>query len=151
MNQNTISAGIRLNWTFTPKMSLQLYVQPLISAAEFRNFKELARPKTYDFNRYGENGTSIGLNDTTNNYAVVARPGDTLSFGNPDFNLVSLRGSAVLRWEYLPGSTVYFVWTQSRSGVDPDGEFQFDRSLGHLLDPMPDNIFMIKLSYWWNL
>ncbi len=151
MNQNTISAGIRLNWTFTPQVSLQLYVQPLISAAEFRNFKELARPKTYEFNRYGENGTTIGLNDTTNNYSVVPRAGDTLSFGNPDFNLVSLRGSAVLRWEYLPGSTVYFVWTQSRSGLDPDGEFQFDRSIGHLLDPIPDNIFMIKLSYWWNL
>jgi len=151
MDQSTLSAGIRLNWTFTPKLSLQLYVQPLISAAAFENFKELARPKTYDFNRYGDNGTTISLVESTNSYSVIPRALDTLRFHNPDFNLKSLRGNAVLRWEYLPGSTVYFVWTQSRSDVDATGEFQFNRSLRGLLDAIPDNIFMIKLSYWWNM
>lgn len=151
MNQNTLSAGIRLNWTFTPQMSLQLYVQPLISAAEFTNFKELVRPKTYDFNRYGESGSMIALNDSTNTYSVSPAGSSTFTFSNPDFNLKSLRGSAVLRWEYLPGSTVYFVWTQSRSGQENNGEFQFDRSLRNMLDAAPDNIFLVKLSYWLHL
>ena len=151
MNQNTLSAGMRLNWTFTPQMSLQVYVQPLISAAQFNRFKELAQPKTYDFNYYGENGSTIGLDDATNEYSVTPAGSSPFTFSNPDFNLKSLRGSAILRWEYLPGSTVYFVWTQSRSGMDDDGEFQFNRSIGRLFDATPDNIFLVKLSYWWNM
>ena len=82
---------------------------------------------------------------------VTPPRGAAFSFNNPSFNLRSLRGNAVLRWEYMPGSTAYFVWTQSRADQDVTGDFQFRRSLGELLDAAPDNIFMVKLSYYWPL
>jgi hypothetical protein len=151
LNQTTVSANIRLNWTFTPKLSLQLFLQPLISANDYHDFKELARPGSYDFNTYGTGGSTIALHggdyqaDPDGNGPVAP-----LSFPNPDFNFKSLRGNAVLRWEYLPGSTLYFVWTQTRSESDNNSDFQFDRSVHQLLDTTPDNIFLIKLSYWWN-
>jgi len=75
-------------------------------------------------------------------------PASAIEFENPDFNFKSLRGKAVLRWEYYPGSTLYVVWTQTRSDSEPHGEFRFRHSLGRLLDAKADNIFMVKLSYW---
>ncbi|MGH7548570.1 MAG: DUF5916 domain-containing protein [Gemmatimonadales bacterium] len=151
LHQTELSAGIRLNWTYTPKLSLQLYAQPLISAGRYTAFKELARPRTFDFSQYGRDVGTISL-DTSGTYHVQASaaPSDTFSFADPNFNVVSLRGNAVLRWEYLPGSTIYFVWTQSRSDDENIGDFQFRRSLGRLLHAKADNILLVKVTYWWN-
>jgi uncharacterized protein DUF5916 len=125
LSQTELSAGMRLNWTYSPTLSLQLYAQPLISAGKYDDFKQLARPRSYAFD-------------------------STAAPYNPDFNFKSLRGNAVLRWEYLPGSTLYFVWTQSRSRSDPTGDFQFGDSMDRLLRAPAENIFMVKATYWWN-
>jgi len=151
MQQTTLSANIRLNWTFTPQLSLQLFVQPLISAADYRDFKELRQPRSYDFTTYGSGGSTITPAGTS--YTVDpdgAGPAAPFSFDNPNFNFKSFRGNAVLRWEYLPGSTLYFVWTQTRSDSDITGDFQLNQSIHQMVNIRPDNIFMVKLSYWWN-
>jgi hypothetical protein len=70
-----------------------------------------------------------------------------VAFDNPDFNFHSLRGNAVLRWEFRPGSTAYFVWTQSRVDEEPTGRFQLGRSFGRLLAADADNIFLVKVAY----
>ena len=57
----------------------------------------------------------------------------------------------MLRWEYLPGSLLYFVWTQNRSDYAHPGELRLQRDLGDLLTAPGDNIFMLKLSYRWNM
>jgi len=147
LDQTTLAASIRLNWTFTPKLSLQLYAQPLISAGDYDDFKELARPRSYNFNIYGE-GESTFDNENYIADPDGAGPAQPIELGNPDFNFKSLRGNAVLRWEYLPGSTLYLVWTQSRSDVEEIGEFQFNRSFRRLWNADVDNIFMIKVAYW---
>lgn len=151
MVQHTISAGIRANWTFTPRLSLQLYAQPLISSGDYMNFRELAEPRTYDFNEFGNGSSTISQNDET--YRVDpdgAGPAAAFEFDNPDFNFKSLRGNAVLRWEYRPGSTLYLVWTQSRSRSDDYGRFDFNNSLDRLLGAKPDNIFLLKATFWFN-
>ena len=71
-----------------------------------------------------------------------------MNISNPNFNFVSLRGNAVLRWEYMPGSTIFLVWTQSRSDNVVDGEFNMRTSFDRLGNSTPDNIFMLKLTYW---
>jgi len=154
LNQTELSAGIRLNWTYTPKLSLQLYAQPLISAGRYDYYQELARPRSAAFTRYGrDNGSTITYVDSTKSYDVDpdgSGPARGFSFSKPDFNFKSLRGNAVLRWEYMPGSTLYFVWTQSRSTADDNGDFRFGRSMGSMLRAPAENIFMIKATYWWN-
>ena len=125
LRQTELSAGIRLNWTYSPTLSLQLYAQPLISAGKYDDFKQLARPRS-------------------NDYTAAAAP------YNPDFNFKSLRGNAVLRWEYLPGSTLFFVWTQIRSDFEDVGDFQFGSSMRRMFRAPAENIFMIKATYWWN-
>ncbi len=77
-------------------------------------------------------------------------PAAPFQFANPTFNFASLRGNAVLRWEYLPGSTIFLVWTQNRSNTEDTGDFQFAHSLDRMLSSQADNIFLIKVTYWWN-
>jgi len=156
LDQTTVGASVRLNWTFTPELSLQLYMQPLISAGSYTQFKELARPGTYDFNVFGSAGTiTRRVTSSGGGYYDVdpdgSGPAQMVTFADPDFNLRSLRGNAVLRWEYRPGSVLYFVWTQSRFDAEPSGDFNFGRSMDRLVDAKPDNIFMIKFTYWWSL
>lgn len=101
-----------------------------------------------------DNGSTVVANtaaDGSTTYTVdpdgngVAAP---FTFGNPDFNIRSLRGTAVVRWEYRPGSTVFFVWTQQREGFDAFGDFQFGRDRSALFRDRPTNIFQVKATYW---
>jgi len=153
LDYKELSASIRLNWTFTPKLSFQLYAQPLISTGDYRNFKELARSRSYDFNNFGQNSSTIKYADES--YTVDPDgigPAESFEFDNPDFNYKSIRANAVLRWEYLPGSTLFFVWTQSRTDDHLDnGQFQLSRAFDRIIDSDSDNIFMVKMTYWMNL
>lgn len=56
----------------------------------------------------------------------------------------------VMRWEWRPGSTLYLAWQQTRSDFEPIGDFGFSRDLGALFSTSPDNIFLVKISYWLN-
>lgn len=149
LHQQQLSANIRVNWTFTPKLSLQLYMQPLISHGAYVDFKELARPKTLDYHIYSADEITFNGDD----YRVTPNsknPANTFSFSNPDFHFKSLRGNAVLRWEYTAGSTLYFVWTQERSNYDYYNDFSLGSSMNRLLTEPAKNIFMVKFTYWWN-
>jgi len=150
LEQTTFSANIRLNWTFTPTLSLQLFLQPLLSTGKYTNYKELAKPSSFDFNVYGQGNSTFD----NNNYIADpdgAGPASPIEIGKRDFNFSSLRGNAVLRWEYSPGSVLFFVWTQTRTGFEDNGDFQFGRSFGNLFNLHPDNIFLIKFTHWFNI
>jgi len=152
--QRMLSSNIRLNWTFNPRLSLQLYLQPLLAVGKYDQFKELARPKKYEYNFFGEDGSTISYSDIDEEYAVDPDgpgPAPVFSFENPDFNFKSLRGTIVLRWEYLPGSILYFVWTQNRADEANPGDFNFRRDMGDLFTAPGDNIFLIKISFRWNI
>ncbi|MFH0733406.1 MAG: DUF5916 domain-containing protein [bacterium] len=154
LDQTTFATDIRVNWIITSKLSFQAYLQPLIASGKYDDFKTLKQPKKYSYMKYGEEGSSLikttyETGDIT--YTIDADgdgPSAARTIGNPDFNYISLRGSAVLRWEYMPGSTLYLVWTQSRENYESDGEFRFGRSMNTMFDVKPDNIFMLKISYW---
>jgi len=147
LDQVTFSSRMRLNWTFTPTLSLQLFAQPLISSGNYKNYKELARPKSFDFINYGTGNSILDPNGIIADPDGIG-PAAPIVLPNLDFNFRSLRGTAVLRWEYNPGSTLFLVWTQTRSDVEEIGDFRFGHSLDQLFNAKPDNIFMIKLSYW---
>ncbi|HEY3215386.1 MAG TPA: DUF5916 domain-containing protein [Candidatus Eisenbacteria bacterium] len=119
LDQNSAWASLRLNWTFTPQLSLQTYVQPFISSAGYRDFKALVRAGSYEFT-------------------------PTTDTGNQDFTVRSLKGNAVLRWEYRPGSALFLVWTQKRSDYQTVDEFTL--SADRLLETRPENVFLAKLS-----
>ena len=81
-------------------------------------------------------------------YTIDPGNGATFNLDDPDFNFRSLLGNAVLRWEYRPGSTLFVVWQQRRTDVEPLGDFDFSRDYRGLLDHAPENVFAVKATYW---
>src|SRR5439155_21134495 len=149
LDQTTVGAELRANWSFTPRVSLQAYIQPLISSGDYYGFKELARPRSFDFHRYGTNGSTI--NEATGDIDPDGPgPAPAFNIGNPDFTDRTLVGNAVMRWEYMPGSTLFLVWTHNRSADDGDGAFDLTRSLDHLGRASSSNVFLAKVTYYFN-
>jgi hypothetical protein len=154
MNQNTVSANIRVNWTFTPKISLQLFVQPLFSVGEYSNFKELEKPSSMKYHTYNNNGGTVRYNSEEDEYTIDPDGNgnaESFSFGNPDFNFKSLRGNLVLRWEVTPGSVFYLVWTHDKTNFDHPGSFDISRDFNNLWNATSNNVLMAKFNYWFNV
>jgi hypothetical protein len=125
-----------------------MYLQPLLSVGRYSGFKEAAQPRTYDFLRYGEGGSTIAFDPGAGAYLVQPATGSPFVIPNPDFSFTSLRVNAVCRWEFRPGSTLYVVWTQQREDETSEGRFAFNQSISSLMRAPGDNVFMVKVSYW---
>lgn len=149
ITQRTFSTHIRLNWTFTPKLTLQLYAQPFFSIGKYDEFKELREPKTYNFLTYGKDaGTIQKLDEEYEIDPDGSGPISSFTIENPDFNYKSIRSNFVLRWEFSPGSVLYFVWTHDRTNFSDPGSFSLQRDLKNLFKSASNNVFLLKLTYW---
>ncbi|HET6762322.1 MAG TPA: DUF5916 domain-containing protein, partial [Longimicrobiaceae bacterium] len=156
LDQNELSMSTRLNWTFTPALTLEVYAQPFVFAGAYSRFKEYVAPRSTETKVYGRDfgttcydaGTRRYTLDPNGQCSTTGQSAQAFSFGNPDLNVRSLRGNAVVRWEYRPGSTLFFVWQQQREGVREFGDFAFSRDAQGIFRQRPDNIFVIKASYW---
>lgn len=150
LRQTTLSMDTRLDWTFSTNLSLQLYAQPFVSAGRYSTFKELLAPRSRDFNVYGIDSGTISRSDdgvyTVNPDNANSAP--SFQLRDPNFNIRSLIGDAVIRWEYRPGSTIFFVWQQQRSDAQPIGNFDFNRDVGAIFREQPTNVFVVKATFW---
>jgi hypothetical protein len=133
LNQSTVAMTVRLNYTMTPNLSLQLYAEPFVSAGAYTGFKELANGRSRD---YGQRYVPYAFDLATND--------------NPDFNTKSFRTTNVLRWEYKPGSTLFVVWQQARENQAVPGGFRFGRDVHDIFGVPPNNVFLVKFAYWLN-
>jgi hypothetical protein len=151
LDQTTAGATLRMDCSLTPSLSLQLYMQPLVSSGRYSRFGELARPETYDFLVYGRDAgsTIAGGSQGTDVVADPDGPGPApaIDLGGPDFTYRTVRGDAVLRWEYTPGSALYLVWTQDRTDTTGEGDFRLRPSLSALGRTPANNIVMVKVSH----
>ncbi len=119
--------------TFSPTMTLELYAQPFFASAHYSQFKEFDAPRRAQVSVYGQrprhdrrdHRRQWPRDERTRSTPTAPVPRPRSRCDNPDFNFRSLRGSAVFRWEYRPGSTLYFVWTQQRSDQAAIGDFDF--------------------------
>lgn len=152
LDQTTFSIETRIDWTFSPRLSLELFAQPYVSAGSYSGFKAFRTPGTYEFDVYGAcpTGTSSLCRDESGYLADAdgAGPAPAIRFAAPDFTFRSLRGNAVLRWEYRPGSAIFFVWQQERARELALGDFDFARDYGALFREPGRNAFLIKATYW---
>ena len=153
LEQTVFSLDTRVNATFTPTLSLELFAQPFVASGKYTGFREFVTPRSRSMFVYGDGqGSTIARQpgEATAWSIDPDGPGPSLPFavGSPDFTTRSLRGNAVMRWEYRPGSTLYFVWTQRREGSSTSGDFDFGREGGALFDDRPVNIFQLKATWW---
>jgi hypothetical protein len=135
LDQTTTAATMRLNYTFSPTVSLQAYVQPFVSKGAYSNVRQLSstpRADSYDA-RFAP----------FDNIAVTSNPGG--------FNFKEFQSNLVFRWEYNPGSTLFLVWNEGRQGFDDfEGQNNFRGDIRNLLSLHPANTFLVKVSYWLN-
>jgi hypothetical protein len=151
VDQTTALMTARVNYTLTPRASLEVVAQPFVTAGRFSGYKEFRTPRTYDFAVYGRDGASTFARDSTGAYRADpdgAGPAPAFGVGDQNFTFRSLRGSAVARWEYRPGSTLFLVWQQQRSGSLADGRFDARRDLGAVFREPARNVFLVKATYW---
>jgi hypothetical protein len=155
LDQRVLGLDTRVSWTFSPTMTLELFAQPFFASGHFFDFKEYATPRTVRPQVYGRDVGAIRDSVRTNGVVAWYRidpdgggPASEFEIGNPDFSDHSLRGNAVFRWEYRPGSVLYVAWTHSRFGETEFGNLNFSRDRDALFAVRPDNIFLVKASYW---
>jgi hypothetical protein len=155
LDQPVLGLDTRASVTFSPTMTLEVYVQPFFAAGRYRDFAEYVAPRSRDLAVYGRERGMIGATTDTNGVVTEYTidpdgigPAKPFTLANPNFNQRSLRGNAVFRWEYRPGSVLYVAWTQSRSSEGPFGDLEFQRDRTALFAARPDNILLVKASWW---
>ncbi len=129
LERRELAVETRLDVTFSPTLTLQLFAQPLISSGDYLAYKQLSRPRSYAFEPV----------------PAASQPADR------DFNVRSLIGNAVVRWEYRPGSTIFVVWQRQQEDEAMTGRFSFSRDARALFGAPAHNVFLIKASYWLGL
>lgn len=149
IEQHTLSFQTRVNWILSPTLSIELFAEPFVSAGLYSHFKEVINPMASRFNdRFRFFGEELFCRD--DGICEVNLTGDgvpDITFGNPDFNFVQLRSTFVLRWEYRPGSVLFFAWQHGRNAFTPYGNFGGLRDMGDLFRIPTDNIFLVKANY----
>jgi hypothetical protein len=129
LHQNLLSFQSRLSVTATPTLTFQFYGEPFITSGSYRNVRELGAPRAANYDA---------------RFKPYALSGDPEGFNEKQF-----RSNTVVRWEYRPGSTIFFVWSQGRDQSDRDlGTFSPSRDEANLFSSHPDNTFLVKASYW---
>ena len=124
-----LDVSLRGIFAFTPKVTFQFFGQVLLDGGTFRNFQRLVGPTTlvpYDF----ENSPQ---------------------YVSPDFNEKTINANFVFRWEYLPGSTLYLIWTHYRYGDTGVFGSNVRQNLSDAFRLPADNAFLVKATYWWSL
>ena len=151
MSQKTFAFSFRMNYSVTPELSIEYYGQPFVSVGHYKHFKEVvdARNGNYENTCYQFSDSEISYSAEDEEY-LVDRDDDGVteySFGKPDFNFQKFISNLVIRWEYVPGSTLFLVWSQGRAGSTDYSNFSLNRDMKDLFRIHPHNIFLLKFSY----
>jgi len=151
IDRKTLFTTLRMEYFFTPELSLQYYGSPYASTGKYLDFKEvhIAHSKNADeryliFDHSETTDGKILLNPKNESYPPF-------SISNPDFNFQEFRSNFVARWEFLPGSTMYLVWTHNRIRAESRYNPSVTNSFKRIFDVKPQNAFMLKISYWFSL
>ncbi|MDT0630726.1 DUF5916 domain-containing protein [Rubrivirga sp. S365] len=148
LDQATLSLQARLNWTFTPDLTLQLYARPFVSTGRYSRVQTLGEPGQLRLPVFGEDAGGAAAENGDGSITVTPGDGGAAFDVAENFTSRALQGNAVLRWEYRPGSALFLVWQQQRSGFEPDGALRFGRDVGGVFSDPVANVFLLKLSYW---
>ena len=150
INQQTLGATFRIDYNFTPEFSIQYYGSPFASIGKYSEFKSVVNPRSAE---YGNRYSMLNPVLNGNNYEISENDNSRVdyTFGNPDFNFSQFRSNLVFRWEYRPGSQIYFVWSQDRTNYMMPGNNSAYTTLRDLRDVYPNNIFLIKINYWFSI
>ncbi len=131
VDQQTLGLTFRVDYSLTPEFSLQYYGSPFISKGTYSEYKLVTNP----------------LSDLYNQRFIPY----TEALENPDFNFHQFRSNFVAKWEFRPGSYLFLVWSDDRTGLANPVESDILNSMNQMWKIHPGNIFLIKLNYWFSV
>jgi hypothetical protein len=154
IDQKILSMSLRVDYNITPDLTIQYWGQPFFGSGKYSEFKRITDPVADDLSdRY--HTFIAGETSYTDGTYIVDENRDgwvDYEFGNPDFTISEYLHNLVVRWEFLPGSTAYLVWSQTREYYTGDGIFNFNSQADYLFtDTKPHNVFLVKFSYRFGL
>jgi len=142
----------RVNLAITPDLTVTYYGSPFVASSRFTSIRKATDTQSpvYEnrFYRYGPD--EIAYSAEANAYSIDEKGGPSFVVPNPDFSVREFRSNLVARWEYKPGSALYVVWQQGRRGYEQYWNHSFQDNWSSLWSTPPDNVFLVKLSYWFN-
>jgi len=151
LDQRTLSMSVRLDYNINPNLTIQYYGQPFISRGRYNEFNAISNPtaKSYKDRIAVFNQKQLAFDSGLNEYTFDENIDGTIDYTirNPDFSVVQFRSNLVLRWEYIPGSEIFLVWSQGMNGLADPREDLFRGLDSQILDKKPENIFLIKATY----
>ncbi|HLP73935.1 MAG TPA: DUF5916 domain-containing protein [Bacteroidales bacterium] len=158
IDRKTINASFRVNLNLSPNLTFQYWGQPFIATGKYTDYKYITDPMARrQSDRYHVfTPSQINPNSDGDGFNIDENADGTADydFERPDFNFQEFLSNLVVRWEYNPGSSIYLVWSQTRSGSNDSGNLRFLDDIGDLFstrDEKPHNVFLIKFSYRFGL
>jgi len=149
IDRNTLSSTLRCEYFISPEISIQYYGNPYASIGKYENFREVS-----DAGNRSLDKRYVGLNHLPvagNSYSLQKNGTPEYTISNPDFNFQEFSSNLVGRWEFRPGSTLYLVWTNTRSAYSDQLDQSIWKSFGNISGVNSQNVFMVKFSYWFSL
>lgn len=152
IDQKTLGLTFRVDLNLTPEFSIQYYGSPFISQGTYSQLKHIVNPTATRFeDRYETYQDPVLVNGEYQLYDYTSGPRVDYNVSNPDFNFHEFRSNLVAKWEYRLGSFIYLVWSSDRSGNTNASHASLGESYKQLRNIFPNNIFLIKLNYWFSL
>ena len=156
IDQKTISTSFRVNLNLSPNLTFQYWGQPFVATGKYYDYKFITEPMA---NRYQDrfwtyNASQLTFDTDHFNVDENVDGKTDYTFEKNDFNVKQFLSNLVIRWEYSPGSTLFLVWSQTRSYDTSSGQMDFFNNLGDLFNNVknvPHNVFLIKFSYRFGL
>jgi hypothetical protein len=153
IDRKIISTTIRAELFVTPELSFQYYGNPYATVGKYNDFRKVADSKSTNIDKRFTDLQII--TDTENDGENLLMDGldfvRNLTTNSPDFNFQEFRSNFVARWEYKTGSTIYFVWTNTRSRYESKYEPSVFNSFKGISDVKAQNAFMLKVSFWFSI
>lgn len=148
IDQTTARLVMRMTLMLTPNLSIQYYGQPFGTSGKYTNFKRITNASAAEYtSRFMPiNPGTLLLADDVYSVDVNSDGTGDYTFDKPDFNFGQFRSNAVLRWEYIPGSTLFLVWARERNGAFYDSDPAYEK-YSFDFDEKGRNIFLIKFTY----
>ena len=146
IDRTTIATRLRLNYAFSPSLTLEGYAEPFLASGRYSRFGELEAPRSRSLREYGTDGSRIAT--ASDGSRTVTDGVQSFVISNRDFHVRSFRSNLVLRWEWNPGSTLFVVWQQNRRSSAALGDPVRFSELLRTTRVAGDNFLSVKISYW---
>lgn len=136
----------RTQLALTPRLALDFYIEPFAARGRYSELGELHAPRRRGLDIYGD---ELGTIEHGGDGYTVTVGSERFALDEPDFTSLSLRSTLVLRWELLPGSTLFLVWQQDRNDEQDRAGAVTPASLGRAFTSPGSHALVVKLAYWW--